>query len=827
VAGRQLKGVLTHIRELFAAREQDGHSDRDLLNRFIKDRDEAAVAVLIERHAPMVLGICRRVLGHAHDAEDACQAAFLVLVRKAASVRKKESLASWLHGVAFHVATNLARERARRRRREGAVAKPAGAAAAEDLTWREGQLALDEELARLPERFRAPLVLCYLEGKTRDEAARQLHWTLGVLRGRLERGRALLCARLTRRGLAFSAALLACQVGAGAAAAAMEPAFAISTIKAVMLTRIGSTAIPAKVVALAEGALKAMLMSRLKIATAVFLAIMLAGAGLALLVQGAPRAAADPAVPEPQAKKPAAKPAQPLPADAGAKPRADTGRPIRSLSGHKDRVTSVAYSPDGRWIATAAWDGTARLWDAQTGDEVRRLIVPPTRDYPTPHLTRILFSPDNAFVVVAFQAAPNETGVIIWNRRTGEKAHELLGGSGSMAMSPDGKYIASGGWDNASCVIRIYELATGKLVREINSRSSLIVSLTYSPDGNTLFAQVGIPRPPLKNGLARLGMDPIKARSWDVATGRVRRTGLEHDGAWCGHVFVFSPDGRTLAIGTSLFETATGGGRAKLIGYKDLENGVAFSPDGRTFAMASSDGTVRLWDLPSGKAVGRFGKLVDSFKGGWVLTVAFSPDGRTLVSGGLDRKAHVWDVSRITSRQRAVAERSPADLEADWKGLAGDAAKGYAALGRLVSSPRRAVAFVGKQLQNTKPLDTKRIEQLIADLDDGRFKVREQATRELEASADRARPVLRRALAGTLSPEARRRLSALLDRLENGSPSAETVRQIRAVEALESIGGPDARRLLDKLAAGPPDTRLTHEAKAALGRLAKRGSGAR
>src|SRR5437016_5277105 len=117
MAERRLNGVLTHIRKLFAARDQDALSDRDLLNRFIKDRDEAAVTMLIERHGPMVLGICRRVLGHAHDAEDACQAAFLVLVRKAASVRKKESLASWLHGVAFHVASNLKRDRGRRRSR--------------------------------------------------------------------------------------------------------------------------------------------------------------------------------------------------------------------------------------------------------------------------------------------------------------------------------------------------------------------------------------------------------------------------------------------------------------------------------------------------------------------------------------------------------------------------------------------------------------------------------------------------------------------------------------------------------------------------------------
>jgi hypothetical protein len=390
-----------------------------------------------------------------------------------------------------------------------------------------------------------------------------------------------------------------------------------------------------------------------------------------------------------------------------------------------------------------------------------------------------------------------------------------------MALSPDGKYIASGGWDERSTVIRVYELATGKLVRQINSRSSQIVSLAYSPDGNTLFAQIGIPRPPLKNGLERLGMDPIKARSWDVATGRERRTGLEHDGAWCGHLFVFSPDGRTLAIGTSLYETATGRGRANLTGYKDLENEVAFSPDGRTFAMANSDGTVRLWDLPSGKALGRFGKLMDSFKGGWVLTVAFSPDGNRVISGGLDQKAHIWDVSGIVGRPRETAERSPADLEADWKDLAGDAMAGYAALGRLISSPEHAVPFLGKQLQSQRPVDTRRIERLIADLNDKRFQVRELATRDLEVLAEHAVPVLRKALADGPSLEASRRIGALLDRLTDKRPSAETARMIRALEALESIGNPEARRLLARLASGPAETLLAQEARAAAGRLAK------
>jgi WD40 repeat protein len=539
-------------------------------------------------------------------------------------------------------------------------------------------------------------------------------------------------------------------------------------------------------------------------------------------VRGLPRAEAGSVVEQPA---PQAKPAPG--ADAGAKPAADPGKPIRSLLGHKERLTSVAYSPDGRWIATASWDGTARLWDAQTGQEVRRLEVPPTKSYNPAYLSRVLFSSDSESVVVAQQSGPSEPGVIVWNRRTGEKVREFPGGYGSVAVSPDGRLIACGGWgrgvDVNSGVVRLYELATGKPVGELRGHQSRIDMLAFSPDGQTVIAVVGIPRPPLGDGRERLGFDPSGIRAWDVATGKERRS--TGNALWYGGHLATSPDGRTHASGILLRETATGGERARLTGHTNDVCAVAFSPDGRTLASGSMDGTVRLWDLPSGKEVARFGEEVPQFAGrGWVLSVAFSPDGRTLVSGGLDKTAHVWDVSRITGRPRGSAERSDAQLEADWRDLAGDVAAGYAALGRLVSSPRSAVPFLGKQLQSVKPVDAKRIERFIANLDDSRFQVREQATKELRALEDHAVPALRKALAGKPSLETSRRLEALLDQLENASPSAEAVRHIRAVEALEFIGDPEARRLLDQLTAGPAEMRLTQEARAAAERLARRAA---
>src|SRR5690242_16411189 len=199
--------LLRHIRTVAAPAA--GLSDRELVERFAAGRDEAAFAALLLRHGPMVLCVCRRVLADWHDAEDAFQATFLVLARKAGSLRAGGSVAGWLHGVAYRLALKARVSAARRREREGrAAARPPGDPLAE-VSVREAQAILDDELARLPEKFRAPLVLCCLEGLARDEAAARLGWPAGLLKSRLEQARERLRGRLARRGLALSVPLLA------------------------------------------------------------------------------------------------------------------------------------------------------------------------------------------------------------------------------------------------------------------------------------------------------------------------------------------------------------------------------------------------------------------------------------------------------------------------------------------------------------------------------------------------------------------------------------------------------------------------------------------
>jgi RNA polymerase sigma-70 factor (ECF subfamily) len=212
-------------------------ADKDLLRRFASRRDESAFEMLVHRHGPMVQGVCRRILGDAHEAEDAFQAVFLVLARKSKSIRKPELLANWLYGVACRIARK-ARIRAIRkdsRERRAGTMPVAGimpvAGQLLDLEWLELKAVLDDELQQLPEKYRAPLVLCYLHGQTNVQAAEQLGWPSGSISERLARAREILRTRLNRRGLTLSAGLLALLLSEKAASADVSPLLIQSTVR--------------------------------------------------------------------------------------------------------------------------------------------------------------------------------------------------------------------------------------------------------------------------------------------------------------------------------------------------------------------------------------------------------------------------------------------------------------------------------------------------------------------------------------------------------------------------------------------------------------------
>jgi RNA polymerase sigma factor (sigma-70 family) len=620
-----LDGVVQHVRQLAAVQTSRELADRELLDRFVGAKDEAAFTALVQRHGSLVLGVCYRALKNEQDAEDACQATFLVLARDAAFIRQATSLCSWLHGVASRVAANLKRERLRRCRRERHGHRPAPADPAVEVSWREAQVALDEELHRLPERYRTPLVLCYLDGRTRDEAARQLGVSVGCLQGRLDRGRQRLRDQLSRRGISLSAALLATALGDGVSQAALSPTVVLSTVKAGI--RFGSTPtpdpglVPTRVVSLAGEVLRNMSLAKRKVVTILVLVVGAAVAGAGVLTgliatamqpghQGRGEAPAE----QPQGARPprADRWGDPLPA--GALARMGTLR-FR----HGAELSSVAFAHDGKVLASADFYHRICLWDASTGQEIRRL---------NHAATCIAFSPDGRTV-----ASGDRNNVVrLWDVAAGKERGQLAGHRDDVlcvAFSPDGKTLASaGGVNGHDLSIRLWDVASGRHLDQLTGHTGPIQSIAFSPDGRLLAS----------------ASNDRTVRLWDVARGKESGRLNGHHGAV--HSVAFSPDGKTLASGgrdktLRLWDVAAGKERHRCGPHQNGVQALAFAPDGKLVASGSGglDQTIRLWDVATGQQRGRLETH------GPVASLAFSPDGKTLLCGGMDATLQLWDVA--------------------------------------------------------------------------------------------------------------------------------------------------------------------------------------
>jgi RNA polymerase sigma factor (sigma-70 family) len=278
--------VLQYIRGAAEAEKLGGLPDRELLQRFVERHEEAAFAVLMQRHGPMVLGVCRRVLRQTQDAEDAFQATFLLLARGAGAIRNPDSVGGWLHGVALRAASKLRSKIARRPPATVAEGQTSAGSAASDpideATWKELRVVLDEELDQLPTELRVPLVLCYLEGRTQDEGARQLGWTRRVFRRRLEKGRARLARGLARRGVALSAALFAVMLSQEAQA--MTAAMCAPVLRAtVALAGERASGVSAAAWRLAETLVPSQVVSKGKLLLVLFLVVNMAAVAAGLV----------------------------------------------------------------------------------------------------------------------------------------------------------------------------------------------------------------------------------------------------------------------------------------------------------------------------------------------------------------------------------------------------------------------------------------------------------------------------------------------------------------------------------------------------------------
>jgi RNA polymerase sigma factor (sigma-70 family) len=576
--------------------------DQELLQRFLGGREEAAFAAILHRHGPMVLDVCRGVLANESDVEDAFQATFLVLAHRAASIRQWHTLGSWLHGVAYRTALK-ARAEAARRRHEAAV-PPRQARDGDPATWAEARQLVHEELGRLSDRHREPLVLCYLQGKTQDEAARLLGLSKGTLKRRLERGRAVLRARLVRRGLGAPALLLLSAWPSARASGCVPPPWARAAVRsAVGVAGEDSVAVgaSARVAALTEGVLRTMMlktMLKTRVA-AVLLAVVVAAAGWAVVTFATSAA-------EPRQPVPAARPALRGAQDRG-KPKAEP-RPV--VIAEDAIIRQVAWG-GGRIVATVGLnmevvefkDGsggfvaphnTIKLWDATTGKLLRSL---------------------------------------------GEEKHTNIM---AIAFSPDGKMAAVSAvkFDEqdprkGKAEIRVVEAASWALRHKIEIAGDGAVSaLAFSPDGMRLAL----------GGRSRLGEDAAFVRLWDVR--KQKQLGRVEGGGYRACCLAFSCDGKLLAAGDEkgkvrLFDGLTCKARQVFEGHGQWVGGVGFSPDGKTLVSGSADKSVKLWDVEAGKLT----RTLEGNKAP-VTALAFSRDGRHFATvGGLKDAVEVlvWD----------------------------------------------------------------------------------------------------------------------------------------------------------------------------------------
>jgi RNA polymerase sigma factor (sigma-70 family) len=349
MAVHQLSKVIQNLRRSILA-DEVRVSDAQLLDQFIEHQDEYAFAALVQRHSPMVWGVCRRIVAHHQDAEDAFQATFLVLARKAMSIRPREMVANWLFGVAQRTALKAKAMAAKRNTREKQVTTMPEPEAAGQDSWGNLESLIDQELASLPDKYRIVIVLCDLEGKKGKDVARRLKIPEGTVASRLRTGRVMLAKRLARQGVALSGGALATVLAQNAASASAPSVLVSSTIKAATLMAAGKTAaatlISANATALMEGIIKAMLLTKLKMAITVLLVLGMVAFGGGLLCQ---HAAVGQQVPSAEREKSANQQAAPGTKDA-ANPKIDGKKappaPVRkkeTLPTKKEKVHMVTY----------------------------------------------------------------------------------------------------------------------------------------------------------------------------------------------------------------------------------------------------------------------------------------------------------------------------------------------------------------------------------------------------------------------------------------------------------------------------------------------------
>jgi RNA polymerase sigma factor (sigma-70 family) len=628
----QMMRVVQFCRRVFLEGTLDETADAHLLERFIQQRDEGAFAVLVQRHAQMVLGVCRRVLRNAHDAEDAFQAVFLVLARKADSIRPRTKVGNWLYGVAYRTALEARGAGSKRRVKErqyGAIRHSENGAGMDD----ELLAVLDQEVSRLPDHYRTVVVLCDLEQRTRKEAALQLGCKEGTVASRLDRARTLLRKRLIRQGVALSGVALVALLSAQAAEAAVTPALlAEATAKGgTDHSQAVQGASARKVVALADRVIRSLEWRRFKTILGSILVVILLGFVILLVMLFRPTAPVG-APPEPAS-----------PALVAGDPAPEISRNLTEIGLLREDkiplpVYSLAFSPDGRSLAVgtgrvrniaradgAEGVGVVTMIAVDSGKELARIqrgLVDP--------VTALAFAPDGRRLAGASRPPPaggsgqafDRAQIHLWGTADqrelgqplevphGEIVNEVL-------FSSDGERLAIA---QAGQRARLFDMANCTETA-LPAAAVTVRRIDFSANGKVLALLSASPTPKPKSVL----------RLWDSVNDReIARWQFPGEEA---SLFKLAPRGSLVAVAfpkNVLVMDRKKELADRIIPVAGTPRALAFAPGGRNLAIALSTGETLLLD-------GRSGEIRQTYpldpEHPLVTCVAFSPDGSLLVVG--------------------------------------------------------------------------------------------------------------------------------------------------------------------------------------------------
>jgi RNA polymerase sigma factor (sigma-70 family) len=711
--------ILQHVRQVLEARGADRLSDRDLLQRYAQQHDQAAFATLVCRHGPMVLQVCQRILHHCQDAEDAFQTTFLTLARKATSGKWQDSVGPWLYMVAYRLALRSRASADRRARLERYANTGAPTDPQTDAGDREFFTLFHEQLGNLPEQFRAPVVLCCLEGFTRDQAARELGWSLGTLKRRLERGRELLRQRLLPRGV--GAAALAGVLGGPNALPDLPTDLLDSTTGLIE----GFCAATGPVATVAGGFVR----SRVVAAMCALLAGLSACGLLLAFAAGPPRPASPKAQPEAKVAandQPGQVPGtdrlgDPLPQ--GALARLGTsrlrGNRVRFLPGGRSVIreqggdlqisevptgkplalirardvpnrtfivgSTIDFTRDGKYLAGVCWEGRCGIWETATGKLVR--WIENGKFY---SLVRCNFSAEGKYLAVGSTQDTrrlDDMTVGVYEAATGNRLFTVAGSNSVFA--PDGKSLVTWNGYMGFQQARRVEVPSGKELSTFpTGRQSIDFAIWFDgvwffdagPNGiavrevatgevkhtlrgprQTNESPVHLAHVAGRPELIAVGNKPARVWCWDINTGKeLWQAPLGADHSYYPRL---SEDGKTLVTGDSggtvrVWDVASGKQRASFrpqtIGHES--DGPAFSGDGKTIATTSGGiftSAVTLWDATTGKVLSDLPGHPSA-----ITAAAFSPDGAKVYTIGKDRTLRTWDPA--SGRELARFRTEPA-----------------------------------------------------------------------------------------------------------------------------------------------------------------------